>query len=170
MQVSRNVGGARKNKWSPEEDEVLERGLIQFGKENWPKVAMLLPGRTNKQCRERWLAQLSPGLVRWDWTASEDLILVEKQREIGNQWAKIKLFLPGRSPVAVKNRWTWLCRRDIPNHSSEFEGIVSANNQRQEEKLDELPMPEFGDKSFDRDEFRFPQFNVVTETGVPGFV
>jgi hypothetical protein len=169
MQAAWNVGGGRKKKWTAEEDEVLERAVGQFAEDNWRKVAILVPGRTSKQCRERWLAKLSPGLVRGDWTAREELILVEKQREIGNQWAKINAFLPGRSPVAVKNRWTWLCRRDVPDHSSEFEVIVRASSQRQEEKPEELAVPEFGDSYFDRDEFGFPQFHFGLEADMPGF-
>jgi hypothetical protein len=42
--------------------------VIEFGEENWRKVAILVSGRTRKQCRERWVAQLSPVLVRDDWT------------------------------------------------------------------------------------------------------
>ena len=52
------------------------------------------------------------------------MILVQKQKEIGNRWAQIAEFLPGRSAMAIKNRWHWLLRRDIPNHVEEFTDVV----------------------------------------------
>jgi hypothetical protein len=57
--------------------------------------------------------QLCPTLRRENWTAREDEILVEKHSSIGNAWAKIAAFLPGRAANSVKNRWCWLLRHDF---------------------------------------------------------
>jgi hypothetical protein len=122
--IPRNVGGSRKNKWSPDEDQLLEDSVRRFGVYNWQKIALRIPGRTSKQCRERWMGHVAPGIRSHDWTSEEDVILVAKQAECGNQWAKLREFLPGRSNVAIKNRWSWLCRRDVPNHTGEFIDIV----------------------------------------------
>ncbi|CAM9544074.1 unnamed protein product [Discosporangium mesarthrocarpum] len=46
---SQLVGGA----WSPEEDQIL-LSLADKNFSNWDKVASCLPGRTLKECRERW--------------------------------------------------------------------------------------------------------------------
>ena len=43
--------------------------------------------RQGKQCRERWINFLSPDIKREPWTPKEDLMLLEKQKAIGNQWA-----------------------------------------------------------------------------------
>jgi hypothetical protein len=75
---------------------------------------------------------MAPDNSKQDWSAGEDMILIEKQSLMGNQWAQIKAFLPGRSLVSVKNRWNWLCRRDIPNHSQEFEEIVRSRSKTEE--------------------------------------
>jgi hypothetical protein len=120
----RNVGGAPKNKWTPDEDRRLQTAVSRLGTENWQRIASFIPGRSGKQCRERWIAHLSPDVTRDDWSPEEDLILVRKQAEFGNHWAKIKAFLPGRSVVAAKNRWIWLCRRNVPKHTGEFEMIA----------------------------------------------
>jgi hypothetical protein len=88
--------------------------------------------RSGKQCRERWIAHLSPEVVRQDWSPEEDLILVQKQGEFGNHWAKIRAFLPGRSVVAAKNRWNWLARRNIPKQSGEFEVIAKLHTETKE--------------------------------------
>jgi hypothetical protein len=66
-------------------------------------------------------------IIHDDWTPAEDLMLIEKHREFGNQWSQIKQFIPGRQAVTIKNRWDWLCRRNIPNRSIEFRGLVRAH-------------------------------------------
>jgi hypothetical protein len=120
----RNVGGTHKNKWTGDEDNHLAKAVQDCGCYNWSKVAAAIPGRTGKQCRERWLARLAPDILHEDWSTEEDLMLVTKQELLGNHWSKIKQYLPGRPLVSVKNRWKWLCRRDIPNHSHEFQTMV----------------------------------------------
>jgi hypothetical protein len=125
--MPRNVGGTRKNKWTPTEDNQLQLTIQEWGSNNWSKVAQFIPGRTGKQCRERWLARLSPDVLLEDWSADEDLTLLSKQSQFGNRWSKIREFLPGRSTVSLKNRWNWLCRRDVPNHSEEFEAMAMSH-------------------------------------------
>jgi hypothetical protein len=127
----RGVGGARKHKWTPVEDYRLGTIVAAFGSSSWRLVAELLPGRSGKQCRERWLARMAPDVKSEVWNPQEDAILVAAQAQFGNKWARIREMLPGRSAVAVKNRWTWLCRRDIPNHSEEFTAIVMAQPEIQ---------------------------------------
>jgi hypothetical protein len=61
--------------------------------------------RTPKQCRERWNNQLNPKINKGPWTLEEDIMLVRKQRQLGNRWAEISRFLPGRTDTLVKNRW-----------------------------------------------------------------
>ena len=121
ISTRRNVGGGKKNKWTPQEDTMLEDAVRRHGTDNWREVAELVPGRSGKQCRERWLGTKSPDNLRVEWTPQEDMTLIRKQREFGNKWVVIQQYLPGRSVVAVKNRWMWLRRRDIPNHTHEFQ-------------------------------------------------
>jgi hypothetical protein len=53
------------NRWSPDEHEKLESLVQQHGCEkNWAKVAAQMPNRTGKQCRERWLNHMKPGIVK----------------------------------------------------------------------------------------------------------
>jgi hypothetical protein len=141
--VARNVGGARKNKWTPDEDCRLHHVIARFGTSNWQRISLLIPGRTGKQCRERWIAHLSPEVVREDWSPAEDIVLVQKQSEFGNHWAKIKAFLPGRSVVAAKNRWLWLCRRNVPKHSGEFEVIAKLHTVEPEKPRPDPPLDDW---------------------------
>jgi hypothetical protein len=145
MSTARHVGGAAKHKWTPAEDHWLSTAVGRLGSDNWQRIAAVIPGRTGKQCRERWVGHVSPGIVREDWSPEEDLILVQKQAEFGNHWAKIKTFLPGRSVVAAKNRWNWLCRRNVPKHTGEFEAIAKMHTVAASERVrDAWLVPETG--------------------------
>ncbi|RHY35537.1 hypothetical protein DYB32_000009 [Aphanomyces invadans] len=55
--------GLIKGHWRPDEDDVL-RQLVAEGRKNWGQVAARIPGRTSKQCRERWYNHLDPNIVR----------------------------------------------------------------------------------------------------------
>ncbi|KAJ3215691.1 hypothetical protein HDU67_010402 [Dinochytrium kinnereticum] len=44
----------RKGKWSADEDMALRKGLKTHGK-SWVKIAGMIRGRTQRQCRTRWL-------------------------------------------------------------------------------------------------------------------
>jgi antitoxin (DNA-binding transcriptional repressor) of toxin-antitoxin stability system len=46
-------------KWTPEEDAKLIEAVKKHGT-YWVKVAALVPGRTNKTCRNRWVKSLDP--------------------------------------------------------------------------------------------------------------
>ncbi|KAJ2849106.1 myb-like DNA-binding protein bas1 [Coemansia brasiliensis] len=47
------------SRWTPHEDELLKRAVKQFGEDRqWVKVAQQVPGRTNLQCRQRWLCNI----------------------------------------------------------------------------------------------------------------
>jgi hypothetical protein len=53
------------NRWTTDEHEKLAALVEKWGSEkNWAKVAEEMPGRTGKQCRERWLNHMKPGIVK----------------------------------------------------------------------------------------------------------
>ncbi|CAN8074643.1 unnamed protein product [Agarophyton chilense] len=96
--------GTVKRLWTPQEDDRLRR-LAKLRPENWNVIAESLPGRTGKQCRERWLNHLQDGIRKGFWTAKEDEIIILEQARRGNRWSDIARLLPGRSDNAVKNRF-----------------------------------------------------------------
>jgi len=100
-----------KGKWTPEEDSVLEGAVNEHGPKNWSKIALLLPGRLGKQCRERWFCYLSPDISLEPWTEEEEEKLIEAHQLYGNQWARIKTFLPGRTDNSIKNHFHILQNR-----------------------------------------------------------
>lgn len=70
--------------------------LVTEGHKNWGTLAAHIPGRTSKQCRERWCHHLDPRIVKGDWTQEEDQIIVSLHGQLGNKWATIAQVLSGR--------------------------------------------------------------------------
>jgi hypothetical protein len=104
------LSASHKRRWTEKEDDLLRLSIRRFGTLNWSIVAQVLPERTGKQCRERWMNQLNPKLCQDEWRPEEDCIVVQQQGICGNNWTHITQFLPGRSANAIKNRFVWLSR------------------------------------------------------------
>ena len=105
--------------WSDYEDLRLLAGIHRFGLDGWGSVAQFVGNsRTKAQCCQRWCRGLDPKISKIQWTKEEDAILRDCQAKFGNKWAFFMNHLPGRSCVAIRNRWTHLCRVGQPTSDS----------------------------------------------------
>ncbi|CAO3658937.1 unnamed protein product [Rhizopus stolonifer] len=93
--------------WTPEEDQLLRLAVQLYGDktEKWSKIAICVPGRTNKNCRKRWFHSLDPSLRKGAWTEEEDQLLREGVSRYPNQWSKIADMLEGRTDDQCAKRW-----------------------------------------------------------------
>lgn len=103
-----------KQKFTPEEDQIIIEQVNKNGQKCWRHIAEHLPGRTARQCRERWVNYLSPNVSRDPWNKHEDDLLVRLVSEYGQQWSRISSNFPLRTDVMLKNRWSYLKRRVQP--------------------------------------------------------
>lgn len=94
-----------KGSWTREEDQVILNFVQQNGDKDWAKLALMLNGRTGKQCRERFKNHLDPNVMRNPWTPEEDQRLIDLHAQFGNAWTKISNFFDGRTDNCIKNRW-----------------------------------------------------------------
>lgn len=93
-----------KQKWTVEDDAKLDELIKLHGSHFWPKIGSMMPGRTARQCRERWHHKLNPEIKKGAWTPDEDRILLENQKVLGNRnyssiilllsWVIYKISLP----------------------------------------------------------------------------
>lgn len=86
-----------KGPWTLDEDKKLLTLIAKFGAKRWSVTAQELPGRTGKQCRERWHNHLNPSICKDKaWTLEEDVLILHHQSQMGNKWSEMTKFLPGR--------------------------------------------------------------------------
>jgi hypothetical protein len=99
-------------KFTQEEDTRLRALVWQHGTGNWGLIAISMPGRDARSCRERWRIYLDPGINRSEWTEEEDALLLRKHDEFDSQWILIAAYFPNRTPENIRNRWEFLQRRN----------------------------------------------------------
>lgn len=100
-------------KFSIFEDMQLKMIVNRLGPKNWTDISSLMPNKTAKQCRDRYMNYLAPGIVHAKWTREEDIFLAQKFREFGPCWSKIQKFFPYRTSNSIKNRYLYTVSKKI---------------------------------------------------------
>lgn len=94
-----------KGSWTREEDETIIAYVNEHGNKDWAKLALILKGRTGKQCRERFKNHLDSSVKHDAWTTEEDNLLIDLHNRFGNAWTTISSYFDGRTDNCIKNRW-----------------------------------------------------------------
>lgn len=90
-------GVSPKRPWTKEEDDLISELVKMHGPKRWSLISSSLPGRTPKQCRERWHNHLHPDINKSAaWTEEEDRVILESHQKEGNKWAAMAKKLSGR--------------------------------------------------------------------------
>ena len=95
--------------WSPEEDALLRQAVERSNAaddpraKTWSIVAESVPGRINKQCRERWHSHLSPGRAQGPLLGRGEDRAARGVRALRSQVGRHCKCLPGRTDTQVKN-------------------------------------------------------------------
>lgn len=128
-----------------QEDEILLRAITSHSRSTlkWSNVAKVVPGRSGKQCRERYLNHLTPNIKLKNWSPVEDATLFRLYLTDGSKWSMMSKVLRGRTDNGIKNRYHHLKRRlerqmQMVPTSAEIESIIV--------RLKKTSLLEFGDE------------------------
>jgi hypothetical protein len=104
------ASGAPRLAWNPEEDAKLTEAVKNYGVNNWNEIAVLVSGRTDRQCRRRWAETWKSSSIKTGkWTKEEDAKLIKAVRQHGgNNWGAITALVPGRTLLQCRNKWDTL--------------------------------------------------------------
>ena len=131
----------KKGAFTQEEDSLILDHVKENGTNNWPLLQDKLPGRSPKQCRERWFNHLDPTLKKSPWTLEEDSLIKENVKKYGMKWSFISRFVEGRSDNDIKNRWYSYLSREKLKKKYFIEIFPSSNSSKLEKKDEKIIFP-----------------------------
>lgn len=97
--------------WSKEEDSRLTEIMKKYkNPRDWNPIAKdHSRGRSAKECHERWIRYLKPGVRKGQWTDHEDAVVMEVVTTSSEQpftrWSDLAQRLPGRVGKQIRDRW-----------------------------------------------------------------
>ncbi|NXA03198.1 SNPC4 protein, partial [Sapayoa aenigma] len=96
----------KKGPWTPEEDAMLLAAVKKYGERDWYKIRTEVPGRSDAQCRDRYLKALHWDVKKGKWSLEEEEQLIELVEKHGlGHWSKIASELPHRTGSQCLSKW-----------------------------------------------------------------
>ncbi|NXG06227.1 SNPC4 protein, partial [Sakesphorus luctuosus] len=96
----------KKGPWTPEEDAMLLAAVKKYGERDWYKIRTEVPGRSDAQCRDRYLKALHWDVKKGRWSIKEEEQLIELVQKHGlGHWSKIASELPHRTGSQCLSKW-----------------------------------------------------------------
>jgi myb proto-oncogene protein len=99
------ISSTSKVKFTLQQDQIIIKLVGNNPNPNWTEIAKQVPGKTGRQCRERWHQVLDPNVNSGPWTFAEDNLLYELHQKFPKDWVKIAEQMPHRTNLSVKNRF-----------------------------------------------------------------
>lgn len=128
--------------WAPEEDAKLLQAVAKYGAQDWFKIREEVPGRSDAQCRDRYIRRLHFSLKKGRWNAKEEQQLIQLIEKYGvGHWARIASELPHRSGSQCLSKWKILARKkqhlqrkrgQRPRHSSQWSSSGSSSSSSED--------------------------------------
>lgn len=125
----KNDDNSLRKKFSKEEDEQLKKLVDEMGGKKWKNIAKHMPGRTGKQCRDRYKNYLVPGFFNDHWNKEEDEMLLKLYKELGPKWSKMSKFFNNRNANSLKNRWNYYVSKHIKDLLHYIVNKVDTNSE-----------------------------------------
>ena len=103
---------SRRKRWTKEEDDALRECVNLYGEKAWHQVCKFIPGRSSRQCKERWFYGVSPNIRKDEFSKDEDELLKSLVESVGTKWTQISPQFNGRTPETLKNRYYLITRKE----------------------------------------------------------
>jgi hypothetical protein len=137
MQKFKNSArSAKKGNWTEEEDRILMDWIKNHGAVKWTECSKNIKGRCGKQCRERWVNILNPGVKKGNWTDQEQTLIFDNLKKYFTSWSLMAKELEGRTENSIKNYFYSSIRRLKSNNIIHYlkeiyvqEPVLSTNKE-----------------------------------------
>lgn len=133
----------KRGRWTFGEDQLLKQAVKPFidsgaTRINWSTVKLSVPGRTDVQCRERWVNVLDPVLSASPFTPEEDKRLLELVQLYGSgNWSKISLELgKRRTDNQLWRRWKQISKGKKRVNAAKKATVTKTKTKRLKTKKD----------------------------------
>ncbi|KAM7144238.1 snRNA-activating protein complex subunit 4 isoform 2-T3 [Macrochelys suwanniensis] len=141
----------RKGFWTPKEDAKLLAAVAKYGERDWYKIRTEVPGRSDAQCRDRYLNALHHDVKkgRWSLEEKENLIELVEKHGVGH-WTKIASELPHRTGSQCLSKWKAMIgakKKSGPRKRLQKRRRVRRHNSSSSESSSEDSEPELVDSS-----------------------
>lgn len=137
VSIEKKIKPLRK-RFTPEEDQTLTMLVRQMGTKRWNNIARFMPGRTGRQCRDRYHNYLIPGVFKGQWTREEDDLLLFKYKELGPRWTKMSTFFQKRNANSLKNRWNYFISKHLGDNKTINISNILLEVHEEKEKSEKL--------------------------------
>ncbi|NXX26934.1 SNPC4 protein, partial [Nicator chloris] len=168
----------KKGPWTPEEDGMLMAAVNKYGAKDWYKVRTEVPGRSDAQCRDRYLKVLHWDVKKGKWSSEEEEQLIELVQKHGlGRWSKIASELPHRTGSQCRSKWTLMIgskvlwksfykKRSGATKWQHAEESSSLSERSSEEDLElEDSSEEKETSTMSKEEFEVPSIDLWIPTG-----
>ncbi|XP_041262390.1 snRNA-activating protein complex subunit 4 isoform X1 [Onychostruthus taczanowskii] len=139
----------KKGPWTPKEDAMLMAAVKKYKGKSWYKIRTEVPGRSDAQCRDRYLKSLHCDVKKGKWSLEEEEQLIELVQKHGlGRWSKIASELPHRTGAQCLSKWKLMIgskkkrseaskrrhaeERSSPSESSSEEDMELADSSEEE--------------------------------------
>ncbi|NXH98213.1 SNPC4 protein, partial [Pachycephala philippinensis] len=166
----------KKGPWTPEEDAMLMAAVKKYRGKDWYKIRTEVPGRSDSQCRDRYLKALHWDVKKGKWSSEEEEQLIELVQEHGlGHWSKIASELPHRTGSQCLSKWKLMIgaktkkRRSGATKRRHDEESTSPSESSSEEDM-ELELTDSSEEeeeeiSTRKEEFAVPSIDLWIPTG-----